>query len=73
VVELFRATRARIVEHLDALDAAGWAQTGVHETYGRLDVAALMRRALDHDEEHLETLATGITNGSRPPPAAPPT
>ena len=53
VLELFRSTRARIVAHLDGLDAAGWARTGVHETYGRLDVTGLMRRALDHDQEHL--------------------
>jgi hypothetical protein len=60
VLELFRATRARIVTHLDGLDAAGWAQTGVHETYGRLDVAALMRRALDHDEEHIASFGRSV-------------
>jgi hypothetical protein len=53
VLELFRASRARVVAKLDALDDADWARSGVHETYGRLDVAALMRRALDHDEEHI--------------------
>ena len=38
---------------LGGLDDAGWARTGVHATYGVLDVAALMTRAIDHDEEHL--------------------
>ena len=53
VLELFRASRAQVVAKLDALDDAGWTRAGVHQTYGRLDVAALMQRALDHDEEHL--------------------
>jgi hypothetical protein len=45
--------RAATVARLDALDAAGWARTGRHATYGVLDVTALLRIALDHDEEHL--------------------
>jgi hypothetical protein len=73
VLELFRATRGRIVAHLDGLDAARWARSGVHATYGRLDVAALMRRALAHDGEHLETLGAGIAIDSRRPPTAPAT
>jgi hypothetical protein len=39
-----------------AFDDAGWARTGVHATYGRLDVAALLRLAADHDDEHLAAL-----------------
>ncbi len=31
-------------------------RTGVHATYGRLDVAGLLRLAIDHDEEHLAGL-----------------
>ncbi len=38
---------------LDGLDDAGWARTGEHATFGVLDVAALMTRAIDHDEQHL--------------------
>ena len=38
---------------LGGLDDAGWARTGVHATYGVLDVAALMTRAIEHDQEHL--------------------
>jgi hypothetical protein len=53
VLDAFRASRAETVAQLDALDDAGWAKTGVHERYGRLDVAGLMQRALDHDEEHI--------------------
>ncbi len=40
---------------LGGLDDAGWAQTGEHATYGVLDVAALMTKAIDHDDEHLES------------------
>jgi hypothetical protein len=57
VLELFRASRARVLAKLDALDDAGWARSGVHQTYGRLDVAGLMRRALDHDEEHIASFS----------------
>ena len=42
---------------LDDLGADGWARTGVHETFGRLDVAGLMEKALDHDDEHIASLA----------------
>ena len=38
---------------LGGLDDAGWARTGEHATFGVLDVAALMTKAIDHDEEHL--------------------
>jgi len=48
--------RATTTALLDALDDAGWERSGVHEVYGRLDVAGLMRRALSHDDEHIESL-----------------
>ena len=51
--EAFTASRRETVAILDALDDAGWAQSGVHERFGRLDVAALLHRAIDHDEEHI--------------------
>jgi len=41
---------------LDALGPAGWARTGTHDTFGVLDVAGLMEKALDHDDEHLASL-----------------
>lgn len=53
---LFDAGRALTLSRLAALDDDGWARTGVHATYGRLDVAGLMRVAADHDEEHLAAL-----------------
>ncbi|MFL5755670.1 MAG: DinB family protein, partial [Chloroflexota bacterium] len=48
--------RARTVGILEGFDEATWSRTGVHATYGRLDVAALVAIAVDHDEEHLRAL-----------------
>ncbi len=55
-LSLFEAGRALTLSRLEALDDDGWARTGVHATFGRLDVAGLMRVAADHDEEHLAAL-----------------
>lgn len=54
---LFAASRAATLARVETLDEAGWARTGVHVAYGRLDVAALLRVAADHDDEHLAGLA----------------
>lgn len=56
VLATFAATRAETVEILRRLDDAGWARAGIHATYGRLDVAGLIERAIDHDAEHLAGL-----------------
>lgn len=53
----FAERRAATVARLDALDDAGWRKVGRHETFGLLDVAALLRIAIDHDAEHLAQLA----------------
>jgi hypothetical protein len=53
----FALRRTETVARLRALDDAGWARSGVHAVYGRLDVAGLARVAIDHDEEHLASLA----------------
>jgi hypothetical protein len=47
--------RATTMATLDGLDDAGWARTGTHATFGVLDVAGLMGRAIDHDDEHLRS------------------
>ena len=49
----FAAARTETIARLDALDPEGWARRGRHDTYGVLDVGALLRIALDHDEDHL--------------------
>ena len=51
--------RARSVAILDGFDEAAWSRTGVHATYGRLDVTALLGIATDHDAEHLASLTEG--------------
>jgi hypothetical protein len=53
---MFAAAREATLARVSALDEAGWARTGLHATYGRLDVAALLGIAADHDEEHLAAL-----------------
>ncbi len=53
ILAAFAAARAATVDTLRALDETGWARSGVHATYGVLDVEGLIRIAVDHDEEHL--------------------
>ena len=52
VLAAFARARARTVATVRALDDAGWARHGTHATYGVLDVAGLLRLAIDHDEGH---------------------
>ena len=54
----YAADRSSTMATLDALDDAGWARNGTHATFGVLDVAGLMDRAIDHDEEHLRSFET---------------
>jgi len=63
VLGLFGRLRASTVDFLGMFDDAAWARTGVHATYGRLDVAGLLRLAIDHDEEHLGGLTGGAASG----------
>jgi hypothetical protein len=61
VLNLFGRLRASTVDYLRIFDDAAWARSGIHETYGRLDVAGLLRVAIDHDEEHLESITRTST------------
>jgi DinB superfamily len=56
VLAAFAVARDGTVEIVQALDDAGWARVGMHSVYGPLDVAGLLRVAIDHDEEHFEAL-----------------
>ena len=56
VLDAFVTARAANVATVRGLDEAGWGRSGTHATYGRLDVAGLLRIAIDHDEEHLRGL-----------------
>jgi DinB family protein len=57
-LDVYARQRGVTVRRLDALDDAGWARRGLHATFGELDVAGLMRVALDHDEEHLAQIGS---------------
>ena len=54
---VFARRRARTVATIRALDETGWTRFGTHATYGGLDVAGLLRLAIDHDEEHAASLS----------------
>jgi len=56
--------RSATLATLDALGSVGWARTGTHDTFGVLDVAALMTVAADHDDEHLASLAPAQENSA---------
>jgi len=56
VLGLFGRLRASTVDFLGMFDDAAWARTGIHATFGRLDVAGLLHLAVDHDAEHLSGL-----------------
>lgn len=60
---LFAAAREATLARVTALDEGGWARTGLHATYGRLDVVALLGVAADHDDEHLAGLAGRVSAG----------
>jgi len=57
ILAMFAQVRGRTVATIRAFDDAGWDRSGTHATYGILDVAALVRLAIDHDEEHLRGIA----------------
>lgn len=56
VLRRFGDLRAETMTVVKGLDEAGWARTGHHAALGRLDVAGVLRNAVDHDEEHLRAL-----------------
>lgn len=56
VLDRFASTRAATVTLARSLDDEAWARTGIHETFGRLDAAGVLREAAKHDEEHLAGL-----------------
>jgi hypothetical protein len=64
---LFARERTATMARLDTLDEAGWARTGVHASYGRLDVAGLLGVAAGHDDEHITTMTAGrrLAGGDR--------
>ncbi len=56
VLQRFAELRGETLAVVGALDDAGWARSGHHATFGALDVAGVLRNAVDHDDEHLHAL-----------------
>jgi hypothetical protein len=56
LLAVHRAMKLMTAAMLDDLGDAGWAKTGVHATFGRLDAIGLMEKALEHDREHIASL-----------------
>ena len=46
------ARRAGTLGRVAAFDEPGWNRTGMHATFGRLDVVGLLGVIADHDDEH---------------------
>jgi DinB family protein len=57
ILSAFATARADTAATVRALDDAGWARSGTHATYGRLDIQGLVRLAIDHDQDHLRSVA----------------
>ena len=53
----YAARRGETVAILDGFDEEIWGRTGIHATWGEIDVASLMIRAVDHDGEHIASFA----------------
>jgi hypothetical protein len=56
LLDRYRSARTMTVATLERLDDDGWRQTGTHDTFGVLDVAGLMTKAVEHDDEHVASL-----------------
>jgi hypothetical protein len=56
VLDRFASTRVATVTLARSLGDEAWARTRIHETFGPLDAAGVLREAAKHDEEHLAGL-----------------
>jgi hypothetical protein len=66
LLETFATRRGETVAILDGFDEPTWRRTGIHATWGEIDVPALMVRAVDHDDEHIASFAApGATSAGR--------
>jgi hypothetical protein len=66
LLESFATRRGETVAILDGFDEPTWSRTGIHATWGEIDVPALMVRAVDHDDEHIASFVEpGAATGRR--------
>jgi hypothetical protein len=56
LLDAYEFLRRATCDYLREMSDDQWARRGMHQTYGELDVASLMQKALEHDQEHLATL-----------------
>jgi hypothetical protein len=58
IVSAFAAVRAETVATVRGITDDDWTRSGTHDSYGVLDVAGLVRLAIDHDAEHLRGIVS---------------
>ena len=58
--DAFLTARATVLETVAAMDGAALCSTGIHATFGELDVVRLLGEVLRHDAEHLASLAETV-------------
>lgn len=54
------AGRTRLVTFLRGFTPEQWAATGIHDTFGELDISGLLIEILRHDEEHRASLVLSV-------------
>jgi predicted ester cyclase len=56
LLDAFDFLRAQTCRYLEELPNFEWSRRGTHQEDGELDVAGLMQKAIEHDQEHLASL-----------------
>jgi DinB superfamily len=56
LLDTFTVGRRVLVDHVRSLDPDGWARSGTHQTMGVLDIGAMLRETVAHDEEHMAAI-----------------
>ena len=67
IVERLRRMRAELVALVRGLSPADAARTGLHPTFGEMDVAAFLEFFLLHEAHHLYTAVVRVGEASRRP------
>ena len=70
IFERLRALRAELIAVVRSLSRAQSARTGLHPTFGEMDVAGWLDFFLLHEAHHLYTALVRVGEASRRPPEA---
>jgi uncharacterized damage-inducible protein DinB len=62
---LFTLRRAEVVRMLRATPPALWVRSGLHEDYGTMPLLVIVRRLVEHEEEHCAQLEAIRGRGDR--------